>query len=81
MAKNYCSGCRNNFYNGHNQYGISQCWSKKTAKVVWRIPIGFWEKPPYKKKKVRIYDCYHESGSNRRVFIEDKSLTRDGYWR
>lgn len=33
-SKELCSGCRENFYNGNNQYGIKECWYYKSAEVV-----------------------------------------------
>ena len=29
----FCSGCRQNFYNGNNEYGIEKCWSLDEAKL------------------------------------------------
>lgn len=29
----FCSGCRDNFYNGRNPYNIKQCWHLKKAKL------------------------------------------------
>ena len=29
-----CQGCEDNFYNGNNPYGIAECWSVKTARIV-----------------------------------------------
>lgn len=38
MDKKYCGGCVDDFHNGHNPYGVKECWSLKTAKLVtkWR---------------------------------------------
>lgn len=32
----YCIGCRDNFYNGNNPYGIKECWLLKSARLKWR---------------------------------------------
>jgi len=32
--KSMCVGCGDDFYNGHNPYGIRECWHFKKAKVV-----------------------------------------------
>lgn len=32
--KSMCNGCENDFYNGHNPYGIAECWHFKDAVVV-----------------------------------------------
>lgn len=80
--KNYCSGCRENFYNGNNGLGIQRCWSRDQAKVVWRIPVGHWENPPYlNKKKVQVFNCWHGEGSNRTHYIKSDSLNSQGYWK
>lgn len=80
MDKKHCKGCRNNFYNSSN--GLNgECWSLKSAKVEWRIPVGNWERPPYNKKKVRVASCYHESGSNKTHYIKPEALDSSGYWK
>lgn len=62
--KSKCSGCRNNFYNGNNSLGVSECWSLADAKLKtrYRLPRNV----PVNKKgayvKVRVYNCYHETG-------------------
>ena len=83
MDKKYCRGCRNNFYNGNNEFGIKECWSFKDAKTVWRIPIGHWERPPYKnKRKVRVANCYYDDrGSNRTHYVDPENIDSQGYWK
>ena len=77
----HCSGCYENFYNSnHSLDGI--CWSRKSGKMVWRIPIGMWEAPPYKnKKKVRVPSCWHGQGSNRTIMVNPEAIGSDGYWK
>ena len=60
----HCTGCRNNFYNGNNPYGISQCWSLAKAKLVTRWKLGMNVPMNIKEAyyKVRVPDCYHETG-------------------
>ena len=36
-SKQQCIGCRDNFYNDHNPYGIKECWGFKTARVVDKV--------------------------------------------
>lgn len=81
MKKEKCKGCRNNFYNGNNSLGVSECLSFKDAKVVWRIPIGHLENPPYKKENVRVPDCWQGEGSNRTHYIKAEALDSRGYWK
>ena len=82
MERRHCGGCRNNFYNGNNPLGVSQCWSLKDAKLVWRIPIGHWENPPYKgKRKRKVPNCWHGEGPNRTHYVDPSVLTPSGYWK
>ena len=63
-SKSMCSGCRNNFYNGHNDLGVKECWSFKDAKPVTKWAIGWWTPMdrPENFRKVRVLDCYHQPG-------------------
>jgi hypothetical protein len=58
----YCSGCRNNFYNGNNPMKIKECWSLKTAKLVKRFRIYWWT--PMDKAsnftEVKVLSCYND---------------------
>ena len=82
MDQKHCSGCRDNFYNGNNSYDIQRCWMLDTAKLVWRVPVGNWESPPYKgKKKVRVPDCFHGEGPNKTHYVNPAAIGDDGYWR
>jgi len=82
MDKKHCSGCRNNFYNGHNNLSVKECWSFKSAKLVSRICISNWENPPYlNKKKVKVPECWHEVTSNSRHYIDPDRINSAGYWK
>lgn len=82
MDKKHCSGCRNNFYNMNNPYKIKECFSLKTAKLVSRIPIGHFQRPPYlNKQEVLVPDCWSGEGLNRTHYIKPNALTPNGYWR
>lgn len=75
----HCTGCRNNFYNGHNPMGVSECWHLKDAKMVKRIRIGVWQNPPYNtKRKVKVFNCRTEDGN---VLVKPEALASNGYWR
>lgn len=66
MDKKHCRGCENDFYNGHNDMGIKECWSLKSAKLVTRFEIGTWTQPmqPGAFTEVRLPNCYHRKGSS-----------------
>ena len=61
--KKRCLGCRNNFYNGNNQYGIQECWSLQEAKLVLKRRVGMSERPPWTSRPVKVFDCRHEDGA------------------
>lgn len=73
MNKSNCIGCRNNFYNGNNDLGVSECWSLKSAKIITRYQI-YSHTPTYKENfiKTRKPSCYHQQG----VFFAN---SLDGY--
>lgn len=80
MNKKYCRGCHADFYNHRDNINGHGCWSFKDAKVVWRIPVGYWENPPYRnKKKVHVASCYHENGSNRILYVDPEKIDSTGY--
>ena len=62
--KSDCIGCRNNFYNGNNPLGVSECWSLKSAVMKTRFELGtnvpMWIREAY--RKVRKPSCYHGKG-------------------
>lgn len=35
--KSMCHGCRDDFYNDHNPYGVKECWGFKNARVVDKV--------------------------------------------
>lgn len=75
----HCSGCYDNHYNCSETGG---CWSRKSGTMVWRIPIGVDERPPYlHKKKKRVPSCWHGGGSNRTIMVDPNSIDSRGYWK
>lgn len=62
--RQYCTGCRDDFYNGQNAIGVKECWHLKTAKVVKRWRIGWWT--PQDKaehfRRVTTLDCHNAPG-------------------
>lgn len=63
-SKSLCSGCRDNFYNGNNELGVSECWSYKNARVVKRWRIGWWTQQDKKENfdKVTTLSCHNAPG-------------------
>jgi hypothetical protein len=60
----HCQGCSENFYNGNNPLGVTQCWHLKSARIVNRWRLGWWTAPtvPRALVQVKTYDCHRESG-------------------
>lgn len=54
----YCQGCKDNFYNGNNPYGIKECWCLQGARVVWRKEVHVDQRPPWKQGAIRVLECY-----------------------
>lgn len=69
--RKYCSGCRENFYNGNNALGIKECWNLKSARIVTRYKLGWWTRPESKDvfQKVKTLSCHKEPG--RYAFFEE----------
>ena len=60
---NYCTGCRDDFYNGNNDLGVKECWLKENAKAVTRFRVHWWDPYPFRStQKVKTYHCHNESG-------------------
>jgi hypothetical protein len=68
MDTKHCQGCRDNFYNGQNPYGIKECWLLSGAKLITRYKIGMWDSMGKKSNfhKVKVPQCYSSKGS---VFV------------
>lgn len=62
MAKRHCAGCRDNFYNGNNDLGVSECWLFRTAKLIRRRRVRMDEAPPWKATPETLPNCYNERG-------------------
>ena len=78
ITKQDCVGCDNDFYNGKNPHGVSECWSFKDAVMVPRIRVGVWQNPPYQLKTVKVPQCRHEKGN---CLIKREALTDAGVWK
>lgn len=62
--KSLCLGCSNDFYNGKNDLGISECWSFHSAEVVTRYKLGWWTQPRSMRdfQEVQTLSCHHAPG-------------------
>lgn len=61
-TKRACVGCRNNFYNGNNDLGITECWSLRDAEWVQRRRVPINMAPPYYQKPEWVLRCRSEAG-------------------
>lgn len=80
----HCSGCHDNYYNSPSTSGggDGMCWMRKKGKMVWRISVGMWERPPYKnKKKIRVPDCWHGGGNQSSIMVKAEAIDSNGYWK
>lgn len=59
MKKINCNGCYCNEYN-YGLGGSKECWSFKSAKIVWRKEVHIDEVPPHTQKAKRFPSCYHK---------------------
>ena len=78
MDVKHCEGCRDDFYNGNNPYGVKECWHLKTATLAPRLLIHFDRMPPYREKPQMRPTCYH---AERHATVKPDSLDAQGYWK
>jgi len=62
MTKNqklkYCTGCEDDFYNGHNPMGIKECWRLDSARLILLKEVHIDQQPPWKQKPRKFLSCY-----------------------
>lgn len=79
-TKQDCVGCRDDFYNGKNEYGVQECWNFKTAEIVTLYQIGYWTPMDRAENfiKVKRPRCYHAEGF---AYLKElpEHLRRTGY--
>ncbi len=63
----FCSGCRQDFYNGHNDLGVKQCWSLEEAEFVVRKEVHVDQRPPWNQRPMRMLNCFHRP---RHVYVD-----------
>lgn len=68
-AKTLCVGCRDNFYNGNNPYGVKECWAFKDAKVIKRKQVALDQNPPWNQEAHFEMSCKRVKGY---VFVGPK---------
>lgn len=65
MQLKHCQGCRDNFYNGNNDLGVSQCWAfdpKKKLTTQYELSVHTPMNIKCAYLKVRKPPCYHQTG-------------------
>ncbi len=70
MNKKHCRGCYNNVYN-YGLGGDKECFSFKTAKIVWRKEVFIDQVPLWNQKARRFPNCY----CKQRYIYVDKDRT------
>lgn len=61
---NFCNGCRDDFYNDHNDIGVKKCWSLEFAEEVTRYKLEWWTRPtvPRAFEEVKTNSCWYAPG-------------------
>lgn len=78
MNKENCKGCYYNHYNA----GKKECMHLKDAKIVKRIKIGIFEKPPFiNKNLISIPECYRTEAKVSFMYVDIDLITKAGYWK
>lgn len=67
-----CRGCEQNFYNGNNPYGIKECWSVPSARLVQGKMLSvdqFWPKKWLQTAPIETHpQCYQQK---RFIFVKE----------
>ncbi len=75
----HCVGCENDFYNGHNPYGVLACWHRSNATLRPSILIHIDQAPPYRNPRFQNRPtCYK---AKHFVTVKPDALDSEGYWR
>lgn len=78
-TKRDCIGCKDNFYNGNNEYGIQECWCLKDATLEKRLLIPTDMRPPYNAKMLStVPSCYRKKGY---ATVKPEALDSKGFWK
>jgi hypothetical protein len=77
--KRRCIGCKDDFYNDKNEYGISECWHLKSMEFGKFKLIPITLNPPYNHIKLqKLPKCYRKE---RYAKVSPEALTEEGYWK
>lgn len=60
MHVKHCRGCEDDFYNGKNPYGVTECWMLKGAELSTRFRLHV-DTPMNRRsgyEKVRVPNCF-----------------------
>lgn len=60
--KKFCAGCRDNFYNGNNDLGITECWCLDSATFVMKKKVPIDLRPPWNMESTKVLSCRNERG-------------------
>lgn len=60
--KTLCHECRNDFYNRSGNSTTGECWSLKSAELVERTRVGWWQNGPYEWRPETTLSCHHAPG-------------------
>ena len=79
MNVRHCHGCEDDFYNGKNELGVKQCWSREGATFDKYLLIPIDLRPPYTDLKLqKLPTCYR---MKRYVKVKSAALDSRGFWK
>ena len=58
----HCAGCRDDFYNGNNPLGVTECWMRTRGTMKTRYQLHC-DTPMNRRsgyQKVKVPSCYHK---------------------
>ena len=62
-TKTLCIGCTENFYNGNNDLGVTECWNYKSGTIRRKKFVPVWMRPPWTDVPViTTLSCHRKKG-------------------
>ena len=61
IDKKHCEGYRDDFYNGNNDLGVTDCWGLRDAKLIMRKEVHISQCPPWNQAAKLFTSCYRRS--------------------